>query len=245
MFTGLDLQEIKSEVAKIGWFHSFDFGNGIVTHGYDDSPLKLKTLGMPEDLQGITVLDIGAWDGYFSFEAERRGAKRVLATDSFVWSGTGHTSKDGFDLAKKILKSKVQEKKIDVLEISPENVGDFDLVLFLGVLYHMKHPLLALEKVSSVTSDMLILETMTDLQFINRPAMAFYPEGELEGDLSNWFGLNHHAIEAMLKLVGFKRIKVIHETATIFRTLGKKGPNPEVPLYKKIPITRIVYHAWK
>jgi len=245
LFTGLDLQEIKSEVSKILWFHQIDLGNGIITPGKKNNLELIKRMGIPEDLQGKTVLDIGAWDGFYSFEAEKRGAKRVLATDSFSWEGEGWGSKKGFEFARKILKSNVEDMTIDVLDLSPKNVGDFDLVLFLGVLYHMKHPLLALEKVSSVTSDMLILETMTDLQFINRPAMAFYPEGELGGILTNWFGLNHYAIEAMLKLVGFKKIKVFHETATNFRIPGKKGPHPEVPWYKKIPLTRIVYHAWK
>ena len=67
--------EIQAEAAKVSWFHSLDLGHGIVTRGYDDSPSKLKALGIPEDLTGKTVVDIGAWDGFFSFEAERRGAK--------------------------------------------------------------------------------------------------------------------------------------------------------------------------
>jgi len=104
---------------------------------------------MPENLAGKTVLDVGAWDGFFSFESERRRAERVLATDSFCWSGEGGT-KAGFELARKVLNSKVEDVEMDVLDLSPENIGTFDIVLFLGVLYHMRRPLLALERPGEV-----------------------------------------------------------------------------------------------
>src|SRR3954466_11917283 len=85
----MDVEELKKEVAKINWWHSIDLGNGVITPGVDRSSWKLKKLRMPQDLSGMSVLDIGAWDGFFSFEAERRGAKRVLAVDSFCWNGEG------------------------------------------------------------------------------------------------------------------------------------------------------------
>ena len=69
------LEEIRQRVASRGtWWHRIDLGHGIVTPGLDDSPVKLGTLSFPPNLSGKTVLDIGAWDGFFSFEAERRGA---------------------------------------------------------------------------------------------------------------------------------------------------------------------------
>src|SRR2546425_10827770 len=83
------LDALKQEVARIRWWHALDLGNGIVTPGISDNVATLKKLGLPPRLEGKTVLDIGAWDGYFSFEAERRGALRVLGTDSFDWSGGG------------------------------------------------------------------------------------------------------------------------------------------------------------
>src|SRR5437016_13405957 len=129
-------EEIRSQVATIKWHHSIDLGHGIVTHGQDNSAKKLARLRLPESFAGKTVLDIGAWDGFFSFEAERRGAKRVLATDSFVWRGhVDWANKSGFDLAKQALRSNVEEMEIDVLDLSPSTVGAFDGVLFLGVLY--------------------------------------------------------------------------------------------------------------
>jgi tRNA (mo5U34)-methyltransferase len=91
-------------------------------------------------------LDIGAWDGNFSFAAQRHGAVRVLATDHFCWSGAGWGTKDGFDFANGKMKAGVESLEIDVPDISPEHVGTFDVVLFLGVLYHLRHPLLGLER---------------------------------------------------------------------------------------------------
>jgi|SRR5579859_1634696 len=226
--------EIQAEAAKISWFHSMDLGTGTLTQGYDDSPNKLKALGIPEDLTGKTVLDIGAWDGFFSFEAERRGAKRVLATDFFCWGGGGWGTKAGFDLARRALDSKVEDCRIDVLSLSPEKIGTFDLVFFLGVLYHMRHPLLSLEKVASVTSPggMVILETHVDLLEIKRPAVAFYPETELNNDGTNWFGPNPAAVEGMLKTAGFT--KVIAHT-----------PLPPAAYPEAIVQRRMVFHAWK
>lgn len=204
-------EELKNAVSKIMWWHKINLGNGIITPGIDNSPSKLEFIKMPENLQGTTVLDIGAWDGFFSFEAERRGAERVLATDSVCWSGTGRASKAGFDFAKKTLNSNIEDMKIGVLEISPEIIGTFDLVLFLGVLYHMRFPLLALEKVFSVTRDLLILETHIDLIEFKRPVMAFYPHDELGNDASNWWGPNPVAVEDMLEVVGFKKIKMVSQ----------------------------------
>src|SRR5713101_7940530 len=205
---GRSAEPIRSEVAKVRWFQQIDLGNGIVTPGAEHSPGKLEILGLPDDLRGWSVLDVGAWDGFFSFAAERRGARSVLATDHFCWGGGGWGTKAGFDLARKVLRSKVRSKRIDVLDHAPETVGVFDLVLFLSVLYHMRHPLLALEKMASVTRRLLIIETHVDMLDCPRPAMAFYPSDELCHDASNWCGPNPAMIEAMLKTVGFQKVLV-------------------------------------
>ena len=84
---------------------------------------KLARIGLPEDLTGRSVLDIGAWDGAFSFEAERRGAKRVLVTDSFIWQGKGVGSKAGFELARAALGSKVEDMLVDVMDLDPADVA--------------------------------------------------------------------------------------------------------------------------
>jgi tRNA (mo5U34)-methyltransferase len=191
----------------------------------DDYPQRLAALELPSSLEGKTVLDIGAWDGFLSFEAERRGAARVLATDSFCWSGEGWGTKEGFDTAREILGSRVEDQEIDVMELSPEAIGVFDLVLFAGVLYHMRHPFLAIEKVASVTADQLILDTHTAMVDETRPVMLFYPDSELNDDATNWWGANPAAVEAMLRDVGFTRIE---------------GKHPEL-----LSQGRLILHAWR
>src|SRR5687767_7041136 len=105
-----DLAQLRQEVESLWWYHNIDLGHGVVTPGVDNTPRKLKKLKFPESFKGKTVLDIGAFDGFFSFEAERRGAERVLATDCLVWEG-GHyrASKKGFELARRVLNSKVED----------------------------------------------------------------------------------------------------------------------------------------
>src|SRR5262249_3128748 len=120
-------------------------------------------------------------------------------------------------------------------DITPERVGVFDLVLFLGVLYHMPHPLLALERVASVTGKQLILETLVDLTDHDRPVLAFYPGTECCNDPTNWFGPNRAAVEAMLRVVGFQRIelKSWYPVPYAVRGVGEGTCG------------RMVFHAWK
>jgi tRNA (mo5U34)-methyltransferase len=181
--------------------HSIDLGYGVVTPGGSgDTSRSLRRLALPEDLTGKTVLDIGAWDGYYSFECERRGAKRVVASDLFAWR---YGSKAGFDLARAALGSRVEDMEIDVFDISPDTVGMFDIVLFLGVLYHLRDPFLGLAHAASVTRELLVIETHVDLLDLGRPAIALYPGKELNDDATNWCGPNVSALFGMLETVGF------------------------------------------
>jgi tRNA (mo5U34)-methyltransferase len=242
------IDDLKREVEKIDWWHKIDLGNGIITPGIDRTPKKLKTLKMSDNLTGKSVLDIGAWDGFFSFEAERRGARRVLATDSFCWDGEGWGTKAGFNLARQILQSRVEDMDIDVMELSPERVGVFDLVLFLGVLYHMRHPLLALERVSSVTGDQLILETQVDLLWSRKPAAAFYPGTELNDDPTNWWAPNPSALKSMLLTVGFKQVDEISLIPVgLARLLSavKAQLKGQRAFFATLQRARMVVHAWK
>jgi tRNA (mo5U34)-methyltransferase len=220
----MNTDELKGKVSAVTWWHTIDLGSGVITPGQDDTPDRISRLAMPDDLTGLTVLDIGAWDGAYSFEAERRGARRVLATDSYCWGGSGWGTKAGFDLARAALDSKVEDMELDVMELDPGKIGVFDLVLFLGVLYHLRHPLLALERVFSVTGKQLILETQVDMLECSRAVMAFYPNAELDGDPAIWWGPNRTAVEAMLTVVGFKEVKLISHDEKI---------------------SRMVFHAWR
>src|SRR5262245_22516090 len=145
-----DLRELRRRVLGRPWFHRIDLGGGLVTPGVDDTPQKLRHLRLPRRLDGKHVLDVGAYDGFFSFECERRGAAHVVAADHFCWTYGGMASKEGFDLARTALRSRVEEALIRVEDLGPERLGTFDLVLFLGVLYHAPDPLRYLRQVRSV-----------------------------------------------------------------------------------------------
>ncbi|MFL5894697.1 MAG: class I SAM-dependent methyltransferase [Thermoleophilaceae bacterium] len=240
---------LREEVARIRWFHSIQLAPGLVTPGRADTTAQVPRLHLP-DLRGKTVLDVGAWDGFFSFVAERRGAARVVAVDTFAWQERGQaTGKAGFELARRALGSHVEDVEVDVLDISPETVGGtFDVVLFLGVLYHMRHPLLAIERLRSVTRELLVLETHVDMLGTRRPAMAFYPGFELDSDWSNWWGPNPAAVIAMLEQSGFTSAVQVHPRSSIpgraaraLRALsGPTGTNPRTALLRQ---GRAVFHA--
>lgn len=208
----MDVMTLRQKVEAIRWYHTIDLGNGVVTEGVDNTPLRLGRVQLPDSLEGQSVLDVGAWDGFFSFEAERRGAARVVATDHYSWHGVGWgtgNGKAGFELARTALDSRVEDVDIDVMDLSPERVGTFDVVLFLGVLYHLPNPLLGLERVASVARNMVIVETVVDMVGVTRPAVAFYPDRELNDDPTNWWGPNVPAVEGMLRAVGFNRVQLV------------------------------------
>jgi tRNA (mo5U34)-methyltransferase len=208
---------LREEIASIRWFHAIELEPGLVTPGPEATADRLELLRLPMNLSGKSVLDVGAWDGFFSFEAERRGAARVVAADYFAWQGDTWSDKSGFELARRVLRSRVEDVDIDVMDLSPERIGTFDLVLFLGVLYHTRHPLLALERVASVTGEQLILETHVDLTWLRRPAMAFYPGQELAWDPTNWWGPNPAGVKAMLHSVGFRRVEMVSPNSWAYR----------------------------
>jgi tRNA (mo5U34)-methyltransferase len=216
--------DLPARVGEIDWFHSIELEPGLKTRGSDDTVRRLDILQIPDDLSGKTVLDVGAFDGFFSFEAERRGAERVVALDSHAWLNRNR-GKDGFELAREALGSRVEDVEMEVLDISPERIGRFDVVLFLGVLYHMRHPLLALEKVASVTDELLIVETHVDMLQTRRPAIAMYPGHELGFDPTNWWGPNPEAVVAMLRDVGFSEAAVVTHDSTPYRAarMGRRA----------------------
>lgn len=162
-----------------------------------------------------------------------------MALDQPAWTSTFY-GKRGFDLAHRVLGSKVETVEMDILDISPERVGGFDLVLLLGILYHMPHPLLALERVASVTKKQLLVETLVDMNEHNRPALAFYPGDECAGDGSNWFGPNRAAVEAMLKVVGFRQVALVSSTPVV-----RKPGEGYIRGAGSSQYGRMSFHAWK
>ena len=233
---------------QIRWFHQIDLGNGAITPGVDASAQRLSRMKFPASLAGKSVLDVGAWDGFYSFEAERRGAADVLATDSYAWSGAGWSDKRGFEFAHRTLDSRVRSQQIDVMDLAPDAIGGmFDVVLFLGVLYHLRHPFLALERVASVTRMLLILETEVDNLFVPWPSLAFYPSTELNADPTNWFGPNAKAVEGMLRAVGFRRIETAWKSSLPRRVARavKMKVQGRHPLFRGLGRDRMTWHAYK
>jgi len=243
----MDSEELRAEIQRVIWYHTIPLPGGITTPGVDNTPSRLPKMRLPDVLSGRTVLDIGAWDGFFSFEAERRGADRVLATDSYCWNGDGWGTKAGFDLARRALNSTVEDQEIDVLDLSPQTVGVFDVVFFFGVLYHMKHPMLALERVFSVTGDYLIMSTFVDATSSRRPMMAFYPDAEANNDPTNWWGPNPPAVVAMLRAAGFSRVEIVDPPVPFWDRFERglrrlrRGGSPLPELWQ----SAIVCHAWR
>lgn len=215
-------ESLLARANAVDWWHSgIDLGNGIVTQGRSHPAVNLLPyLGLPDDLTGKTVIDICTWDGFMAFECERRGA-RVTAVDSFAWDKcnaalTKHgTGADGFKLARQARQSRVYGANCDVLDLSVDGFGTYDIVLFLGVLYHMRHPLLALEKVAPHVADggVLILETHADMIDSDKPVMRFYPGDEINGDSTNWWGPNAACVKAMLHDVGFAHVEQLPSMA--------------------------------
>jgi len=199
------------------WWHSIDLGNGVITKGQKTSDIiKVEAdIAFKYGVAGKTVLDIGAWNGGFSFEAERRGAKEVTALDQYVWSIPSFGARPAFEFARAALQSGVKDITSDVYDITPD-LGRFDIVLFMGVLYHLKHPHLALERVAPLVKEMLVVETYVELELnsLPYPALRLFPDRELADDPTNWCGPNTAWLESTLKLVGFSTIEVsVHPLA--------------------------------
>ena len=198
----------------ITFFQSFDLRNGSILPGFGslDNLTDRAEQIFAGQVAGKSVLDVGAWDGFFSFEAERYGASRVLATDHFCWSGPGWGTKAGFDAMHRHYDSNVESLDIDVPDLSPERLGTFDMVLFLGVLYHLKDPYRGLEMAAAMCSEQLIIETVGAMLDEEQPVMRFFLGAELNGDASNFWAPNRSCLRNMLLDIGFKHIDFLKQT---------------------------------
>jgi len=210
----VDEAALQQRINSITWCHPPTLG-GIDTrpqwHVRRRFRRRLEFLQIPEDLTGKTVLDIGAWDGFFSFECERRGAKRVLAIDTYSWDNYG---KDGFLLAHEMLKSKVESRRCAAEDIDPAVLGTFDLVLCLGVFYHLRSPIQVLDRIRTVAAGTLILETHALVPAFHEryPLVSFFPGDGLEAGLKYEFSAEPtlEALKQMLRASGFGKVDVKH-----------------------------------
>jgi tRNA (mo5U34)-methyltransferase len=191
------------------WFHRMDLPGNLVTPGWSDPRVdKLPFFGLPDEMRGMRVLDIGHAEGFFSFEAERRGSSEVIAIDSIPDMARK------FEICRAALESKAESHLANVYDLNPAGWGTFDLVMFFGVLYHLRHPLLALQKIHSVCTGSIIMQTALCENQSDRPIAEFHPFGIKSGPPDNpihdptcfWFP-NAACCVAMLEHVGFKNVE--------------------------------------
>jgi tRNA (mo5U34)-methyltransferase len=226
------------------WHHSIRVDEGVVTPGgktlqhHHEDLLRLR---LP-NLAGKSVLDIGAWDGYYTFMAEGAGASRVVALDHYVWSvdlrkaaeytarqlGSGqpirafHTvpelwdpaglpGKRGFDLVHRLLNSRAEVVVDDFMTMDASALGTFDVVLFMGVIYHLEEPLAALRRVCQLTSGFAAIETEAVLlpRSAGQPLWQFLDAAQLNHDPTIWWVPTAEGLQAMCLAAGFSRAEIV------------------------------------
>jgi tRNA (mo5U34)-methyltransferase len=214
--------EIDREVQKLGpWFHNLDL-DGVMTaprHFLGDYPRQKFARfahAIPDDLQGKTVLDIGCNAGFYSIEMKRRGAARVVGIDSH----DGYLAQARF--AAKVTGMDIELRKLDVYDVGKLR-EKFDVVLFMGVLYHLRYPLLALDVIhDTVVGDTVIVQSMqrgseeiepleddypfAEVNVFNRPGypVMHFVEKRYAGDSTNGWVPNRACVQAMLRSAGFR-----------------------------------------
>lgn len=175
---------------------------GTVNYGPDGGDWPTTRFGMPTNLNGKKVIDIGCYDGFFAFEAEQRGGS-VLATD---W-----IDQPGFNYARHKINSQIPFIRAELDELPKLLMSPtFDVVLFYGVLYHLKSPLTAMESICALTKPggLCLLETALAELTYNHPVLEYRPGHE--NDPYNFFYPNEKWIFQSAKEVGFKRVQQLY-----------------------------------
>ena len=218
--------EIRERASQFQWYHTIDLGHGVVTRGdYDLRPL-LREYGIPASLAGKSVLDVGPGHGFFSFEFERRGAARVTTAELPDWTGhdaspvlrqefarleSGTTMEPylhgALGFAIQALGSRVERTFHNVYDLSPERVGEFDLVFCASVLLHLTDPLRALYAIRTVTREQAIICTGIDTsRHVRKEPRALFL-GTATGQ-AFWFP-TMKCLEQMALAAGFRQVEAV------------------------------------
>jgi len=229
------------------WHQRFQLTPEVYTPGANDIQFLLGSAQLPQDLNGASVLDIGATNGGLAFEMERLGAERVLTVDIYTsdWFG--------FDQIKALLESDVEYLRSSVYELPARLREQFDIVAFCGVLYHLRHPLLALDAVRELTSGRALIETAIRDRFlgdsVNLPLVHFHRLDDLGGDGSNWFEPSLAALGDWCRSCG---LEPIHTEAWPADAPGRcmvtAQPTPGPPEYLamsyELPLNAMIAPGW-
>ena len=216
---------LRAQVAAIPfWYHRIALPDGVITPGW--APLAPERYQIPKDLSGQRVLDVGAWDGYWTFEALARGAKEVHAIDDFSDSlgeerSVSRQKWKTFDLCRSALgysEEQCRRTEMSIYNVSPESIGIFDVVFFFGTLYHLRHPLLALDRLASVCAESIFVESALCAAFSpyrglgrgydqRQMVMEFYPDKQLGDNPTNWWAPTLDCLGHLVRASGFKDVK--------------------------------------
>jgi tRNA (mo5U34)-methyltransferase len=218
----LEREELQKKItAAPYWYHKIQLPYGLVTPGW--APIEPSAYRVPESLDGKRVLDVGSWDGYWAFEALKRGAREVVAIDDFsdyLGNLDTRTRKEWetFDLCRCALgysENVCRRIEMSVYDVSEERLGRFDTVFFFGVLYHLRHPLLALDKISAICKEELYVESAILDDFSpyrgglgqgypgSHMVMEFYPGKEYGDNETNWWAPTLLCMIKMIQASGF------------------------------------------
>jgi tRNA (mo5U34)-methyltransferase len=224
--TPAEIEDLKTRVARHPfWYHHIELPGGVVTPGVN--PLNMEAYQIPKDLSGKRVLDVGAWDGYWTFEALKRGAREVLAIDDFSdymgFLSTEHRQAWAtFDLCRQALghdQKVCQREEVSVYDVTESRFGRFDVIFFFGTLYHLRHPLLALDRLGAVCDESIHVESaicddhspyrggLGQGYAGGQMVMEFYPRNELANNATNWWSPTLHCLANMVAASGFARVQ--------------------------------------
>lgn len=193
------VSELVASVAR--WHHKFEIFPGVTTPGTYGCEAMLKRLELPEDLGGARVLDIGCCDGFFSMVCARRGAD-VTALDYTTRTGTG------FAVMEEITGLRIRHIHDNLWNLANHKLGSFDIVLFLGVLYHLPDPYRGMCIAADHCERHLYVETAceeieVDGKSVDRPLMEFTPRKSWDGDITNFWRPNPACLRALVEDVEF------------------------------------------
>src|SRR5437867_2981618 len=219
------LPEAPDDPLLDGWYHTIELGSGLVSRGIFDHRPVIHNWGLPPTLRGKSVLDVGTADGFLAFEAEQRGAARVVAIDvarygDFDWlphvrSRIGLSMETEmaarFRIAHAMRRSRVEHFTCSVYDLSPASFGRFDVVLCGSLLLHLQNPLRALVNIRAVATEMAVIETVIDDEIDrdcpDRPWVRFgiQPAENEPGEGCVYWRFSTCGLEEILRYAGFAR----------------------------------------